>query len=302
MNDCVDSDIELFDFIPGNVDFAGTPKLLGRLISFRKTNSFRSPFDPYCMALANDGNIWITDAHEIVECNPHERMEIVRRTECECQEIRCSTSSEIFVLTGHEVMKIHDSGRLNNIHNFAPYQPTTFHVSGGNELIVIMESNERNSSKIVILTMDGMIKQEYNFTDFAIIDCSSIVKTTDGSFCLSSQKTLGNSLRTVKMINTNREVIWEYPSNSSEEVTIDNFWPSEITESREGNIIMTEVLSSALHILDKAGQVLKIVSTLQFGIRNPALIASDCNGNLWISGECYKLGNPILCNMEISGF
>lgn len=150
--------------------------------------------------------------------------------------------------------------------------------------------------------MDGNIKQEINFGEFVIIDCNSIVKTSNGLFCLSSQKTLGNSLRTVKMINTSREVIWEYPLNSSKDVTTDNFWPSEITESREGNIIMTEVSSSALHILDKDGQVLKILSTLQFGIQNPALLTSDCNGNLWISGDCCKRENPILCILEISGF
>lgn len=124
------------------------------------------------------------------------------------------------------------------------------------------------------------------------------MKTIDGLFCLSSQKTLGNSLRTVKMINTYREVIWEYPLNSS----TDGLRPSEITESCEGNIIMTEVTYSALHILDKAGQVLKIVSTIQFGIQNPALIASDYNGNLWINGNCNKRGNPILCILEITGF
>ncbi|VDH95875.1 Hypothetical predicted protein [Mytilus galloprovincialis] len=301
-NDCLDSDILLFDFIQGNVDLAKTHRLLGSLISFRKKKSFQSLSNPYCMALTNNGHIWISDGVQIIEYNSCDPIGIVGSIDYDCEEIRCSMSNEVFVLTEHEVMKIQASGKLKRIYDFSPCKSTTFHISKRNELTVNLESNKKYPSRIVVLTVDGKMKQEYNFSEPVILDCNSIVKTSDGLFCLISKETNDSEFRKVKMINTSREIIWEYPLNSSNMLSVDNFMPGEITESREGNLIMTEQTSSDLHILDKAGHVLKIVSTLQFGIINPSLIASDCNGNLWIMGKCYERGNNILFNLEITGF
>lgn len=306
--ECSEPDIQLLGFIPGNVDLAMSPKLLGSFISYRTIKYVIPPIDPMCMALSKNGNVTISDRSQITECNPRDNMNILRSIQCICRELGYSKSNDIFVLTAHELKKIHAPGRLKSIHDFTPYLPTTFHISEENDLIIALELGKEEQSikkypvKIVVLTMNGKIKQEYNFSELVFIECNSIVKTSEGLFCLASRTTTDSSLRTVKMVNTNREIKWEYPLNLSKEITIDNFVPGEITESRQGNIIMTEITSSALHILDKAGQVLKIVSTFQFGIQNPILIANDLIGNLWISGECYKLGHDILCVLETTGF
>ncbi|CAC5398738.1 unnamed protein product [Mytilus coruscus] len=310
LSECTEPVIQLLDFIPGNVDLTKiTSKILGTFTSYTLIKSFQLPIYPFRMAHANNGNVWISDGSQLVEYNASDKMETLRSIECNCCELGHSTESNgILFLTEHEINKLNEFGTMKKIYDFAPYKSTTFHVSKEKELTVTLElqetkqSNKRYPSKIVVLTMSGKIKQEYNFSEPVIVDCNSIIKTSDGLFCFTSQVARDNTFRKVKMMNKSRNIIWEYPLNLSKETTTDNFIPVQLTESRQGNIIMTERTSSALHILDKAGQILKVVSTVQFGIQRPSRIACDCNGNLWIIGKCSNSENSILCVLEIIGF
>ncbi|XP_076112543.1 uncharacterized protein LOC143080540 [Mytilus galloprovincialis] len=309
MSECDEPVIQLFDFIPGNVDLSKiTSKILGTFTSYTKIKSFRLPVNPFRIAHANNGNIWISDGSQLVECNSSDKMETMRSIECNCCELGHSTeSNDILFLSEHEISKLnHEFETMKKIYDFAPYKSTTFHVSKENELTVTLEdtkqSNKKYPSKIVVLTMNGKIKQEYNFSKAVIIDCNSIVKTSDGLFCFISQVARDNAFRKVKMVNKSRDIVWEYPLNFSKETITNNFVPVQLAETRQGNIIMTERTSSALHILDKAGQILRVVSTLQFGIQHPSRIAYDCKGNLSIVGICSNTNNSILCVLEIIGF
>lgn len=125
----------MLGFIPGNVDLAMSPKLLGSFISYRTITYVIPPIDPMCMALSNNGNATISDGSQITECNPRDNMNILRSIQCKCRKLGYSKSNDIFVLTAHELQKIHATGRLKSIHDFTPYLSTTFHISEENDLL-----------------------------------------------------------------------------------------------------------------------------------------------------------------------
>ncbi|CAC5400481.1 unnamed protein product [Mytilus coruscus] len=158
---------------------------------------------------------------------------------------------------------------------------------------------------IMRLGFNGKITQFYRnhgrqlLTRDVVLCCSTI---TDGAICYIDSNFNAGYVGDVVCISKDGNIQWKYIGNSliNSNSSKHPFTPIEVLSTESNNLIVSDKIQHALHILTSLGELLTIFDLTLIEIEEPAVMTIDFNGTLWIHSK--ELNKRTLNRVKFSGF
>ena len=218
-------------------------------------------------------------------------------------EVLCSIINETCV------QRLAKDGKLEMFINTHPLMPRALHVSKSKKIIVGMREcgppfpvTKDSIRQIVIFSEGGKVQKEIRFDKNGQSMFSlphMITSNINGDICVIDVVSEDRQGRLVD-IEAAGNTRWTYNGKRD----TNEFFPSGITSTSSGSIILSDYEFYELHVLSMDGQILLIQDTTTLGFIAPYSIDTGTDNSLWI-GCAYnrkKQPNAKLAVLKCEGF
>ncbi|VDI77778.1 Hypothetical predicted protein [Mytilus galloprovincialis] len=262
---------------------------------------------------SNAGTLWISYAEDKIlqKIQLSNGMLNTVEVQVQCAGMALLLSGDLLISSAESNLKIvsHTTGNITNSkYSVEPLITGVVHMIR-DEKIVIRAKREgpvfpvKGTRQIVLMNKDGRIEKVYDLDNNGKPIFSApqriTTDTDDNIYVLDTFNTEWNG-RILALDKTNG-VRWIYSGNP--DITKETFKPRDLISTQLNNIIITDMDSDIIHILNTSGQCIHYMNTKdQLGIELPYSLAIDNTGTLYIGCNTSKQNKTNLYAIQFSGF
>ncbi|CAG2220469.1 unnamed protein product [Mytilus edulis] len=211
--------------------------------------------------------------NRVVKTKISKSMKILQKVDIEIIDIALSSTDDLLFSTlqsPSELKTFAKSGEIKTLLDVSPMTIFCIHVNGEDEqILVLVEQSEPYNQTIAVFGTDHERKNQL----YAIDE-----KDKDGN-------------RRVVSFDMEGNIIFSY--DGCERIKTDLFAPTDIVVTADDNIIITDMFSNALHVLNTNGELIALQNTMEYGIEMPESLSIDKAGYLLIGCDTFeKRKNP----------
>ncbi|XP_052058827.1 uncharacterized protein LOC127699125 [Mytilus californianus] len=267
------------------------------------------------LVCSNDGTLWIgyTEDNIIQKIElSNGILNIVQEIQVNCAGMALLPSGDLLISTAESNLKIlsHTTGKITNSkYTVEPLITGEVHMIR-DEKIVIRARKEgpvfpvKGPRQVVLMDIDGRIEKVYDLDNNGKPLFSApqrITSDNDNNIYVLDTLTKEWNGRIVALDKTNR-VRWIF-RGSPNVIKENTFKPRDLISTQLTNIIITDMDSDIIHIVNTSGQCIHYMNTKdELGIVLPYAVDIENTGTLYIGCNSCKPNGTNLYTVQFSGF
>lgn len=315
---------EITRFFPGEATTKNIPKLLGSLsqiyiskhdsrIDFRVCRSYVSNLPKVDNIVTLDDKMaWISFPKEKVlrQITTNDKIQIKKNISIKIYDMALTSHGDILLSMSDssEVKLLTKSGEIKPFLSVAKLSPLGIHVTRDNSILLGLKETEDNiklknasCSEILKVGMNGKKKQSYECEKHKerLFSTPHRITTNVNHDIVIIDKILEDGYKDahkddddingrIVVLGKEGDLKWTYLGhphiNYSE---THSFNPCDIVTTSVGHVIVADLMTSALHVLSRQGDLLTCKLMGDSGVINPHSLCFDTRGQIWIG--CDKI-------------
>lgn len=201
-------------------------------------------------------------------------------------DMAITPDNDLLIATDGPILKL-ISGKnkiKDSVYDLDPYQPLCIHVTKDNNVIVGAGIEGRKERIIIVMDQEGNNKNVYDEDMIHGISFTSPLRLTvnnnDNIFVIDM---MHEEHRGRVVVLGKDNIINTYSGHSTINTEDRPFIPSDLTATPANNVIVVDMYTSSLHILNSPGNLITYISTAEKGIvQNPFSICLAMEENVCI--------------------
>lgn len=173
----------------------------------------------------------------------------------------------------------------DTVFDFQPYQPQAVHVTRENKIIVgVCDDSDTSLVLLFVMNHEGNQERVYGedkTKNISFTAISRITDTSNGNIFLVDTTDITEFYGNVKVLGMDT-IINTYSGNSVINTEFKPFTPISLATTPTDNVIIADIDSNVLHILNSSGELITYINTFEKGIDGPHSICLAMAGQFCI--------------------
>ncbi|XP_071177879.1 uncharacterized protein [Mytilus edulis] len=261
----------------------------------------------YCMSYCHDDSLWISYSRDkvIQRVKPERtKLNILSNFNIPVYGMAVTQSSNLLISTGESRLKqiSSNTGTLtDSLYNVSPFNSTAVYINSDNKVLVAGGNKDRKL--VILMNQNGAHERVYEhdqhkqpiFTNPRRITC-----TRNGNIHVVDGVSKGRYR--VIVLGQGGDIIYIYAGDKEINKAIP-FIPGDIVRTPRDNVIVTDMNTHTLHILNNAGLLMTCYKTSDINIMFPTSLAFSPTGqlNIGCSISAGDTKNAKIYEVTVSG-
>lgn len=233
--------------------------------------------------------------NSIVKAKISKSMKILQKVDIECTDLAISSTDDILFSPAQspsELKTFAKSGETKTLLDVSPMAILCIHVNKDNEkILVLVEQSDPYNQSIAVFGTDYEKKVTIDNNSKVFNKIRRIVCDSKNQMYAIDEKADKDGNRRVVSFDMKGNTIFSYEGCQS--IKTDLFAPTDIVVTAKDNIIIADMFSNALHVLNTKGELIALQNTMEYGIEMPESLSFDKAGYLLIGCDTFeKLKDP----------
>ncbi|VDI63348.1 Hypothetical predicted protein [Mytilus galloprovincialis] len=272
------------------------------------------------LAISLDDSLWIGEGFhkkgmrlfsshtglQKVKCERN-KLKVISSFNIEVFGIAITPGNDLLVASDEPILKQIKSGTnkvVETVYNVDPYQPWSIYVTSKNKVIVGGKNYAEDKGIVIVMDQDGNHEKMYGEDQTKGISFAIPWKitATNNDHIFVIDMTFGDNRKGKVVVLGQEDIINTYSGHSVINTEDIPFKPLDVTTTLTNNVIVADMLSSTLHILNSSGHLITYISLNNKGIRKPisvelAMAGHFCMLYIGTSGDDHKDAKLYKLNM-----
>ncbi|XP_071162455.1 uncharacterized protein [Mytilus edulis] len=181
------------------------------------------------------------------------------------------------------LQQISSTGELtDSVHDVAPFFPRDIHIINDNKVIVIAYNKKLKSGAVITMNKKGdkeMVYEHDKHNKLLFSNPRCISSTSNGNMHVVNM--ISDDYRKVVVLEQGGHIINQYTGHSTINKS-EPFTPVAIVTTPSDNVVVMDLNTKILHILNNYGHFISYFNTEDIGIKFPYSIVFNTTGQLYI--------------------
>ncbi|XP_076085845.1 uncharacterized protein LOC143056611 [Mytilus galloprovincialis] len=191
----------------------------------------------------------------------------------------------------------------DTVYDINPFFPLAIHVTSGG-LVIVGGSTSQGRCAVFVINKNGDHEALYNYDQHKqpiFIYPRNIISTSNGNIHVVDFSQKENCGKVVLLGQGG--VVRSFYKGNTEINKKEPFKPADIAKTPRDNVIVVDIVTSTLHILNNSGKLITYIKTTDVGIEPPLSLAFTLTGHLYIgrASKNQTTKEAKLCKVNIYG-
>lgn len=228
--------------------------------------------------------------NRVVKSKISKSMKILQKVDIEIIDIALSSTDDLLfssLQSPSELKTFAKSGETKTLLDVSPMAIFCIHVNREDEqILVLVEQSEPYNQTIAVFGTDHEKKVTIDNKSKIFNKIRRIVCDSRNQMYAIDEKADKDGNRRVVSFDMEGNIIFSY--DGCERIKTDLFAPTDIVVTADDNIIIADMFSNALHVLNTNGELIALQNTMEYGIEMPESLSIDKAGYLLIGCDTFE--------------